>query len=197
MWLGVISTLVLSLMVVDFLDLRWRAQEWCDRDNTQCWKIHLFVNGKRVKYLKSCEDCPLVGVDFSSLDLTGVNLRGANLKDATFKGAVLKGANLSGANARRVKFSLADLSNSNLSAADLDQSDFSGANLNASLLSNSNMQNVNLTDTDLTNASIGGIVNMMGAIFCNTKTAVAVTTSFSSLLSPYIRFLENSMYQSQ
>ena len=76
MWFGVVTAMILLLVIIDFLDLRWRAQEWCDQeDNYLCAKTRLFVNEKRVRYLKSCEGCVLAELDFSSLDLTGVNLR--------------------------------------------------------------------------------------------------------------------------
>jgi len=178
MWFGIITVLALSLVMIDFYDLRGRAQEWCDQADTLCGKTRFLLNVPRVKYLRSCEGCLLAGVDFSFLNLSGVNFRGANLKDAKFKRAVLQGANLSDSIAHRAEFDLADLSNSNLSGADLDGCDFSGANLTNAVLTGADIKDASLkgailssvdlqsaklhrsdlTDTTLTDAKLKGAV---------------------------------------
>ena len=72
------------------------------------------TNIMKLKAIKSCESCNLIGVNLSGTDLGGADLRGADLMGVNLSGANLSGANLSGAN---------------LSGANLSGIDFTGATL--------------------------------------------------------------------
>ena len=57
-----------------------------------------------LKSTNSCENCNLIGADFSELDLSGVNLSGSSLSGANFVGANLTGAKFVNAGLTSAKF---------------------------------------------------------------------------------------------